>query len=83
MFKMRHIFGFSHNAQRPFQNAREGVPDAPFSRNCARSGSTDLDRSCYYFYLLLKPLVLFLAAPEIVPNWTNAAKRNATVFSNN
>ena len=40
MSKMRHIFGFSRNAQRHFQNAREGVPDAPFSRNCARSGST-------------------------------------------
>ncbi len=40
MSKMRHIFGFSRNALRHFQNAREGVPDAPFSRNCARSGST-------------------------------------------
>ncbi len=40
MFKMRHIFGFSRNARIHFQNAREGVPDAPFSRNCARSGST-------------------------------------------
>ncbi len=37
---MRHIFGFSRNARMRFQNAREGVPDAPFSRNCARSGST-------------------------------------------
>ncbi len=37
---MRHVFGFSRNARRHFQNAREGVPDAPFSRNCARSGST-------------------------------------------
>ncbi len=37
---MRHIFGFLRNARRHFQNAREGVPDAPFSRNCARSGST-------------------------------------------
>ena len=41
MFKMRHIFDFSRNARKHFQNAREGVPDAPFSRNCARSGSTE------------------------------------------
>ncbi len=37
---MRHIFGFLRNARRHCRNAREGVPDAPFSRNCARSGST-------------------------------------------
>ncbi len=37
------------------------------------------NRSCYYFYLLLKPLVLFLAAPEMASNWTNAAKRNDTI----
>ena len=44
MSKMRHIFGFSRNARRHFQNAQEGVPDAPFSRNCARSGSTATER---------------------------------------
>ena len=40
MFKMRHIFGSLRNARKHFQNAREGVSNAPFSRNCARSGST-------------------------------------------
>ncbi len=40
---MRDIFGFSRNARRYFRNAREGGPDAPFSRNCARSGSTGGD----------------------------------------
>ncbi len=37
---MRHIFGFRRNARKPFENAGAGGPDAPFSRNCARSGST-------------------------------------------
>ena len=44
MFKMRHIFGFLRNALKHFQNAPEGVPDAPFSRNCARFGSTGMQR---------------------------------------
>ncbi len=42
---MRHIFGFSRNARGHFGNAREVGPDAPFSRNCARSGSTAHSRS--------------------------------------
>ena len=37
---MRHIFGFSRHARRHFENTREGGPDAPYSRKCARSGST-------------------------------------------
>ncbi len=44
MFKMRHTFGFLRNALKHFQNAPEGVPDAPFSRNCARFGSTGMQR---------------------------------------
>ncbi len=39
---MRHSFGFSRNARKHVESAQEGGPDAPFSRNCARSGSTAL-----------------------------------------
>ncbi len=69
MFKMRHIFGFSRNARIHFQNAREGVPNAPFSRNCARSGSTAQDlpnHGC------CDARINFAASTKTLPIWESA-----------